>query len=133
MAKIIVSRVLAIKATSFLSTHLVCNGATLNVCNGIYDRMARHILTGVSLALLVLVGVTLAEEISNNQVAAPHSPFKSDFAYRFFETGSQYSKELGNVTIAPHKNYNDAKCDSDVDRIYAGLRKYEEWAIECKH
>lgn len=87
---------------------------------------------GVSLALLVLVGVTLAGELSNNEVAVEHSPFKSDFAYHFFEIGSQFSTSLRNVTITPHKNYNDDKCDADVERIYAGLRQYQEWAIECK-
>ncbi|KAI8126611.1 hypothetical protein FF38_01059 [Lucilia cuprina] len=92
--------------------------------------MARHILTGVSLALLVLVSVTLAEDLSNKQLTAGQSPFKSDLAYAFFDIGSQISSEYGNVTISTHKTYDDTQCDTDIAAVLNGLRNYDEWAIE---
>lgn len=95
--------------------------------------MARHILTGVSLALLVLVSVTQAEDLSNKQLTAGQSPFKSDLAYAFFDIGSQISPELTNVTISTHKTYDDTQCDTDIAAVLKGLRNYDEWAIECKH
>lgn len=94
--------------------------------------MARHILTGVSLVLLVLVRVTLAEDLSNKQLSAGQSPFKSDLAYQFFDIGSQISAEFRNVTISTHRAFDDTQCDLDIEAIKNGLRNYDEWAIECK-
>lgn len=95
--------------------------------------MARHILTGVSLALLVLVGVTLAED-SNTQLASHSNPFSSDIAYQFFNTASQLNGELRNITTAEsHREYNDDQCQNDIDRVLTGMRNYNEWALKCKH
>lgn len=96
--------------------------------------MVRHILTGVSLALLVLFSVTLAEDLSSNkQLVAGRSPYKSDLAYEFFNIGSLISPEFRNVTISTHKTYDDSQCDIDIEAIMNGLHNYDEWAIECKH
>lgn len=95
--------------------------------------MARQILTGVSLALLVLVGIVLAEE-SYNELSGPASPFRGDLAYQFFEIGAQVGREYKNVTIVEtHRNYDDTQCDTDIQRVINGLRSLDEWAIKCKH
>ncbi|XP_005177891.1 O-acyltransferase like protein-like [Musca domestica] len=94
--------------------------------------MVRHILTGVSLALLVLTSATFAEDSSNTLLSVPSSPFQSDIAFQFFDIGSELSYDLRNVTATSEsaRKYDDDQCTKDIDRVLAGMRSYNEWALK---
>ncbi|XP_061391658.1 nose resistant to fluoxetine protein 6 [Musca vetustissima] len=94
--------------------------------------MARHILTGVSLALLVLVSATFAEDSSNTLLSVQSSPFQSDIAYQFYDVGLELSYELRNVTatVASSRGYDDDQCTRDIERVLTGMKQYNEWALK---
>lgn len=113
----------------------VKNGLTNTTTHTQTQRMVRHILTGVSLALLVLTSATFAEDSSNTLLSVPSSPFQSDIAFQFFDIGSELSYDLRNVTATSEsaRKYDDDQCTKDIDRVLAGMRSYNEWALKCKH
>lgn len=95
--------------------------------------MARHILAGVSLALIVLVsGIqhSLADEnsFSNSQLEET-TPSKSDFAFHFYKEAATLMRSMSNETA---RDYNDDLCETHLDEIWQGIKDYREWALECK-
>lgn len=82
--------------------------------------------------MLISIGFVKCSKISieserNNTLTFIETPFKIDVAIAFFREAHQYKDDSAS------NNFSKQQCLSDLDKIYEGIRDYQEWALECKY